>query len=207
MSIQNKLDSGAGYPLNRDMKFGTKLESVITLVNDLKSKYNALVAQFNLVLTDQLGAVFTVGGLATHGSASPLFKTANTIQYSIANKAYLKAATDSLAFTAASIQANATYCLYMVTLDVSGNFATVKGTAVATDVAVLPAVPASQVCVGYIKVNTGGASTFTAGTTNLDAAGLVVTYVDLSGPSSGASLPAAGVVTSAATVNDIETAG
>ena len=44
----------------------------------------------------------------------------------------------------------------------------------------IPALPAGYCPIGAIKVKTAAATTFTPGTTALDAAGLTVTFTDLS---------------------------
>lgn len=114
------------------------------------------------------------------GTNANTFKTTATVNYSIDGVLYSKAATDNLAFTAASQQADLTDCAYLVELDSSGTAATVKGTAVASGgTIVVPAPSAATKCpIGYIKVALSG-STFTAGSTDLSAAGVTATYFNL----------------------------
>lgn len=102
--------------------------------------------------------------------------------YAIAGIAYHKADAASVAITAATAQAADTTCLYLVCLDSGGTLSTVKGddvlnTALDAGTTVLhwPAQPANLCAIGAIKVKTV-AVTFTAGTTNLSAAGVTDTY-------------------------------
>jgi hypothetical protein len=104
------------------------------------------------------------------------------VDYAIAGIAYHKADAASVAITAAPAQAADTTCLYLVCLDSGGTLSTVKGddvlnTALDAGTAVIhwPAQPAGLCAIGAVKVKTVGV-TFTAGTTNLSAAGVTDTY-------------------------------
>ena len=107
------------------------------------------------------------------------------VDFCIDGNLYHKADTDDIAVTAAAVQADLTTCLYLVCLNASGTLSTVKGDAVLTaDLAAGTAVlewprPAAGTCpIGAVKVATSGA-TFTAGTTDLGAAGVTDTYYDM----------------------------
>lgn len=159
------------------------MENVNTLVNELKANYN-------LVRGNTLNVTLAACGLA-EGTNAATIKTTNTVAFVVGGKFYSYSATDNVAVTAATQQAVSTYCLYLVSINAAGTVTTTKGTAVATDTAVLPALPASSAPLGYFKVATDGTHTFTAGTTDLSAAGITATFVDLMSVSSGASTPPA----------------
>lgn len=110
------------------------------------------------------------------------------IDYIIDGIFYHKAdAATVLPLTAATAQAALTTCLYLMQVDSSGTVTSVKGTEVLTanltngvDVLRWP-VPAAGKCpFGAVKVVTAAATTFTPGTTALDAAGITETYYNLS---------------------------
>ena len=96
-----------------------------------------------------------------------------------------KAITDNIAMDACAQQAVSTFCLYLVCLTSTGTVTITKGSELAGDTSVLPAVPANQTPISYFKIATDGATTFTSGTTDLGAAGITDTYVDLFWPNSG----------------------
>ena len=124
-------------------------------------------------------------GLTIASTASKI-KTANAIDYAINGYLYSKAATDNIAMTAADEQTAGTSCLYLVCIDSSGTVSTVKGDEVsATDLAAGKPLtwpqPTSNdvVAIGAVRVDTSASATFTAGTTDLSAAGITDTYYDL----------------------------
>lgn len=119
------------------------------------------------------------------GTNAATIQIAAATEYSIDGIMYQKAITDNIALTAADAQADLTTCLYLITINAAGTVASVKGTEVLTanmtggdDVLVWPQ-PAEGYCpVGVIQVATSGI-TFTAGTTDLGAAGVTDIYRDL----------------------------
>ena len=161
-----------------------------TAVDSLKTLADETKADLNTLRTALLTGCFGAAGLAEGTNANTL-KTVNAISYAIAGQLYLKAATDNIAMTAAAEQAISTYCLYLCSLDVSGTLTVTKGAELGTDTAVLPATPASNCAIGYFKIATDGATTFTSGTTDLGAAGITETYVDMLFPLSGTSATSA----------------
>jgi len=110
----------------------------------------------------------------------------NAIDYSIAGIMYQKAATDYTAPTAATVQAVSTECLYLFSLNSSGTLTVTKGTATATTGgAILPDLPASSAPIGYVKINTSAAGTFTMGTTTFGGVGVTATFYNLGTMPSG----------------------
>lgn len=186
------------------------INDLITLVTELKADYNIAVtlmnelkADYNLFLGHVLNMALGAAGLAEGTNASTI-QTVNAIDFSIGGRLYSKAATDNIAMTAAAAQAAEMYCMYLVSINASGTVKITKGTDVATDTAVLPAVPASEAVIGAFKILTAAGTTFTSGTTDLSAAGITATFYDLCYANTGASAPttiaAAVATTTVATV-------
>lgn len=161
----------------------TDLASVATLLNELKT-------DFNLLRTAHLNGCFAPAGLDV-GTNAQTIKFTTAITYAINGVLYAKAITDNIAMTACAIQATDTYCLYLITIDSGGTVKITKGTAVATDTAVLPARPANEAVVGYMKIVTASAATFTCGTDDLPKANVTATFVNLMFSNSGAEEPTA----------------
>lgn len=121
----------------------------------------------------------------TIGSASKLkVKIANTVTYAI--DGVLKSKTTAeVAFTATThdITANAgaiQEAVYLLSLDTDGTATITKGTtATGAGNATVPATPASQCAIGYLRLAVAAGSTdFDATTDELDEAHLTDTYVD-----------------------------
>jgi hypothetical protein len=172
-----KTISNRGMDQQMDVQF---MSNVIALVNEIKADYN-------LLRGGTLNANLGKPGLAEGTNANTLKTVADT-NYTINGRTYTLSATDNLAMTACAQQAISTYCLYLVSVAAGGStVTTTKGTSVATDTAVLPALPASQAPIGFFKVVTDASHTFTSGTTDLSAAGITATYGDLNTANGGAS--------------------
>lgn len=133
--------------------------------------------------------------LAINGAGAATFKTTNAYAYLCDGIYKAKTALAAQAFSAGhAVQAAGTTMYYAVGLDASGNVSTYQGTAPnanaiaaaiqngsgsASVVGSIPDVPNGVTPVGLIKVVTNSATTFTAGTTALDAAGVTVTFYDI----------------------------
>lgn len=115
------------------------------------------------------------GGIAI-GTTKSKVKTAAAVDYSIGGVLYTKAATDDLFVLSGAAFAGATRYI-LLGLDKDGTASATVGSATE-----LPDVPAGVCPVGYLKVVAAVGTTFTPGTTLLDAAGVTVTYVDISVP-------------------------
>ena len=127
------------------------------------------------VLRSQIGTrAFANAGLAI-GTTKSLVQNANAVDFCINNMAYTKAATDDFFdLSGLAVQAADTTLYYLMSIDSAGDDQVAVGTT-----GNLPAIPSGSCPVGYIKVVTV-AVTFTPGTTLLDAAGVTVTYTNLS---------------------------
>ncbi len=92
----------------------------------------------------------------------------------------------------AYVQPAAKTAIYVVALNAGGTVAIVQGGYAGqeyqnvfnkeervTSTGACPPLPAGYVAIGALKVATGASTTFTPGTTLLDAAGITVTYFDL----------------------------
>lgn len=150
---------------------------------------------------------FVKGILAINLATAATIKSTAAFVYSIGgiilNKAIL-AAQALVALPAAQflvtglsgffIQPISTIVYYVVCLDALGNVFTVQGTFAGQQLTLngmpnfvvqngdVPDVDKTTLCpIGLIKIATNASTTFTVGTTALDAAGLVVTYFDLAG--------------------------
>lgn len=131
------------------------------------------------LLLRMLNICFASAGVAIGGTATNL-KTARAIHYCVNGVAYYKAITAAIVPAAAPEQAVSTFCKYLLSIS-GGTFTITQGNVAATAaLALLPALPADSAPVGYAQVATDASTTFTAGTTDWDAAGLTDTYVDLS---------------------------
>lgn len=112
--------------------------------------------------------------LAINAASAATFKTTGTTVYTNDGKFKSKAALAAQAFTAGHTGlAIGQTGYYVVALDGSGNVATVEG------IGYLPDVANGYTAIGIIKVVSTSAA-FVPGTTALDAAGLTVTYTDVS---------------------------
>lgn len=135
----------------------TLFSNTVSLVNELKANYTLLRNQILNQCYDSAG---------WSGSTTTLIMT-SPVEYSVSGIRYFKTAA-TMTMTTAAIQAQSTYCLYLLSLSTTpgADVTVTKGTAVATDTAVLPEVPTGECPVGYVKIWTESAA-FTSGTTSL----------------------------------------
>jgi hypothetical protein len=109
------------------------------------------------------------GTLAIHGASSPLAKISNAIYYQIDGSVYTAAAADLSALVGTVV--NATYNVFMFTVNAAGAFHTYMGTAGATlGAVVFPSAPDGEVVIGFVIIHPTGSGNFVGGTTNLDDA-------------------------------------
>jgi len=170
------------------------IAAIVTLANELRTNHativtmvNELKADLNLLRT-QTQNMCLVTGDTIEGTNANTIQIQTEIEYLIDNQIYTKAVTDNIAMTAAALQADSTYCMYLCSIDTSGSVTITKGTELGTDTAVLPACPASECSFAAFKIATSGA-TFTSGTTDLGAGGITDTFYDLAFANTGASFP------------------
>jgi len=128
-------------------------------------------------------------GLA-EGTNANTFKTSNILHFNIGGRAYVKAATDNIAFaaetalTAAFVaQAALKVCIYHFFIDSAGAITVVQGTqypatteqsyqARAIDIPFVD----GKACIGALKIQTNNAATFTPASTDLGATDVVDTF-------------------------------
>lgn len=151
---------------------------------------------------------YSYATLAINAGGAATIKTTGATSYSVDGVMYTKAALSAQAITvthnllglpvsgasasgpAAYVQPASTTVVYVVALDAAGNVAIVQGGYAGMQVVLpqgvvqtakfeAPVVPVGYAPIGYLKVALG-ATTFTAGTTLLDAANVTVTYVNVS---------------------------
>lgn len=148
----------------------------------------------------------TKATLAINAASAATIKTTGTTTFSIGGILYNKAALaaqsfavthrfDGAAVTAAEpafVQPALTSVFYVVALNSAGTVAIVQGSylgqpitfrpdlsKVVTGDGGIPEEPAGYTAIGFVRVNTAAATTFTPGTTLLDAAGITATYFDV----------------------------
>ncbi len=128
------------------------------------------------------------------GGASPQFLT-GALTYLLNGQLYQKVASAAVSVTAAiswtGVASTYNAGAWLVAVDAGLNItlfasnvtSTTASAAAALQGIVWPMVPETYCVIGAIIVNTSTANTtFTGGTTNLDAAGLTVTYLNFTGP-------------------------
>lgn len=134
---------------------------------------------------------FSLGaaGLA-EGTNANTFKTSNILHYGIDGRAYVKAATDNIAFAVATgtthtALANHQVCVFFILINSAGTVTALQSdiktasTGTGYEAGAFPWPDrADNAVIGAIKVQTA-ATTFTAGTTDLGAASVTDTYYDV----------------------------
>ena len=141
--------------------------------------------------------VLTRPVLAISGAGAATVSTTNAIVYTIDGRIYNKAALSAQSIATIATGAPAEYLqpasttvYYALCLDSSGNVRFVQGTyagqtfltagRVDKGLGGVPDIPDGYCPFGLIKVVTNASTTFNIGTTLLDAAGLTVTFIDIS---------------------------
>lgn len=146
------------------------------------------------------------GVLAINAGSAATIKTTNALNYSVGGVLYTKSALSAQSFAATHrpdgsavttanpqyVQPASTTVIYVVALNANGDVAVIQGSyagqaltyvgtpsKTVTQTGGVPALPAGYVPIGAVKVATATATTFTPGTTALDAAGITATYFDL----------------------------
>lgn len=121
------------------------------------------------------------------GTNANTYKTTQALSYTLDGRAYFKAATDNVAFTAGTALGNSQRCAFFVAINAAGTFSTIQGSIVTPspsgDVARAAEIPnpSDRVVIGAIVVTTGAAGTFTPGSTDLSAANVTFTTVNFAG--------------------------
>lgn len=156
-----------------DARIGTKLDSIITLLNQLR--------------TNSLYCALSPAGLAIGTSSKKKILITNTTTY-LSNGVFKSKTTAETAFTATTMDiTNSTTtvqeAVYLVSLDSSGNVTITKGqTTTGSGNAVAPATPTSKTPIGYVRIAVAaGATPFDASSDDLDSAHLTCTYTDICG--------------------------
>lgn len=119
--------------------------------------------------------------LAINAGSAATFKTTGTTTYIVDGVFKTKAALSAQAFTAGHTPVPpSTTCYFVVGLNAGGTVKTFQGGCRAGKVGKLPELEDGYTPIGIIKIVTNGSTTFTPGTTALDAAGVTATYTDVS---------------------------
>lgn len=134
------------------------------------------------------GRAHTASGISMTGTAgAATFDTANTVTFELGGKFQSKTAITAGVFSVDAtpyVQPISTTAYYIGTLDASGTVRTIPGRNArpieGPIYGFLPDIADTQCPFAIIKVVTDSTHTFTPGTSNLNAAGLTVTYYDIS---------------------------
>lgn len=148
-----------------------------------RDEVRQLVNQLAILVTNAVSSTLSAVAIGTTKSK---VKTTNTVTYRVNGKSLSKAGTDDLWTLSGTVVAAVSWQKYLLLLDASGTASIIEGvqsTVAATSV-VLPALPQDKSVIGVLTVATAAATTFTPGTTLLDAAGITATYQDGFDPSS-----------------------
>lgn len=122
----------------------------------------------------------TSGGLAIKAGSSALAKTASAALITIKGVMRSFGAADMPALTGIILTLN--YNVAVFSVDSAGTSYTDMGTAAASVVGVkFPNLPATRTILGFVLIYNGAGTTFTCGTTALDAASVTTTYVNTLG--------------------------
>lgn len=157
-------------------------------MNQLDSKYAGYskneMDHFDLLDYQLKNCAMSSAGLAIGSTSKAKVKIANTVSYLI-NGVFKSKTTAEVAFTATThdIEADADEAreaCYLLSLDASGTATITMGEVAGPGLSTVPATPANQAAIGYVKLSVAAGSTdFDASTDLLDAAHITDTYVDL----------------------------
>lgn len=107
------------------------------------------------------------GALAIHGASSTLAKTAATV-YALVDSVLVKLAAADLPALVGTV-VNATFNVFVFTVNAAGTTKTYMGTAGATlGAVVFPTTADGEVPLGFVIINPTGTGNFVGGTTDLD---------------------------------------
>lgn len=140
--------------------------------------------EYNKHVIDESTYILNSGGLAIKAGSSALAKTVNTIDFFVNGVLATKAAGDMAAL--AGTITNGNFGGWVFTITAAGTVASRFMTQAATLAAVvMPAVPATEAVIGFVRLNPTTAD-FVGGTTALDAANTNAVYRDAVYPARGA---------------------
>lgn len=124
---------------------------------------------FDKLQRSTVNSLLVSGALAIHGASSALAKTAATV-YAIVDSVLVKlAAADMPALVGTVV--NATFNVFVFTVNASGTTKTYMGTGASTiGGVVFPVTADGEVPIGFVIINPTGTGNFVGGTTNLDDA-------------------------------------
>jgi len=150
-------------------------------------------------LKDVLGNVcFSKATLAINAGGAATIKTTGTTTYTVGGIYYTKAALSAQSIAIAAnygpvngtdgyVQPVSSVVYYVVSLDAAGTVYVRQGSYLNQVLSsqgdlgtgAIPDTLSTQTPIGYFRITTNGATTFTPGTTLLDAAGITAAYTDV----------------------------
>jgi hypothetical protein len=131
-----------------------------------------LSALFDSLQRSTVNSMLVSGALAIKAGASALAKTAATVYFMVDGLVFSKAASDMAALV--GTVTNATFNVFLFTVNSAGTLKSYMGTAGATlGAVVFPAFLDGEVPIGFVIINPTGTGNFVGGTTALDDATVV----------------------------------
>lgn len=148
-------------------------------------QHEDLLKFYDSIIKNTLNCSYGNPGLAISSTVDNI-KTTTTINYTVDGVFYSLSPSANINVPALTQQAVSTYAKYLVAVNSAGAFSITKGNSSARAAAAeLPNLPDGYAPIGYFQVLTNSSTTYTAGTTGLDDAGLTVTYVNIGAMTSG----------------------
>jgi hypothetical protein len=127
---------------------------------------------FDKLQRSTVNSLLVSGALAIHGASSALAKT-GSIAYAIVDSVLVKLAAADLPALVGTVT-NATFNVFVFTVNAAGTTKTYIGTQAATLAGVVfPTTADGEVPLGFVIINPTGTGNFVGGTTNLDDATVV----------------------------------
>lgn len=161
------------YPLYGTLQAVASSRDRLAIGQVLQAPYNGLSSKS-----------LATAGLVIKAGGSTLVKTGATAYYAIVSGALVtKAAATDMPALVGTVN-NATFNVFVFTVNKAGTLATTMGTAASTLAGVkFPAIPTGVAVLGFIVVNPTGTGNFVGGTTALDDATVVpnVAYISTLG--------------------------
>jgi hypothetical protein len=112
----------------------------------------------------------------TQGTDPITLQITRAFTFFIGNSQIIKDTADLIPMDACSTQVESTFCYYTISIDAAGSVAVTKGP---DNGYALPSPPLGGIPIGALKIETDSLTSFTSGTTPLNASGIISTYYDI----------------------------
>jgi hypothetical protein len=168
--------AGTAVTIRQEFMDGTQVEHLRLVSNRTVADLETIRANTDLISRNRC-----FGKAATaQGTTTSKVKSVNSVDFAIDGAIFRKAGTDDLWTLSGSVVAISSWQKYLLCLDSAGAASIVAGTAstVSAAAVTLPTLPTSKAVIGVLTIATNGSTTFTPGTTALNAAGITATFAD-----------------------------